>query len=197
MNEKKWHEATQKIARGLYDLFPERCATYSRADLSGVTPRNAFEGERGLLAVYLGGVRSNICSGTYGNSGEGWSYDMGNQAYGQWVLNPELQGMDFGDLEAFASEVVEATIQIPLAERARWAEEERLREEARKEARRVASEQWWAEKEAREVARAAAKATARATKRPPSSSQPPAKFESAPQVGLFSTESVWGALGSK
>jgi hypothetical protein len=68
--------------------------TWSRADLSGTTMLTLTKDRPQIIAAYLGGARADVISGTYGNSGESWSYDSGrNVCYGEWEIRPDLAEM--------------------------------------------------------------------------------------------------------
>lgn len=68
----------------------DRKATFSRADLSNVTPENVWSIEEKVIAVYLGGVTSNTYSEHDGDGGVS-TYDFGNINYGAWYFRPEVK----------------------------------------------------------------------------------------------------------
>jgi hypothetical protein len=84
--------------------WDDRVASWSRADLSRITPAAAFSETPTLWACFLGGVRADVVSG------EDWSHDLGMVGYGQWHLRPEWEQMTTAELVELA-----ATLRAQLA----------------------------------------------------------------------------------
>jgi hypothetical protein len=84
--------------------WDDRVASWSRADLSRITPDAAFSETPTLWVCFLGGVRADVVSG------EDWSHDLGMVGYGQWHLRPEWEQMTTAELVELA-----ATLRAQLA----------------------------------------------------------------------------------
>lgn len=107
MNNQKIFDMIVSLARSR----SETCGSWSRADLSCLTMGKLAIQRPEIIAAYLGGARADVISGTYGNSGESWSYDSGrNVSYGDWEIRPDLMDLIKSDQGQRALEIARSEV---------------------------------------------------------------------------------------